>query len=69
MCCNTASRQGFQGWAHRDVCMCGCDEPGYHRPRFITRKQKIANLEALYENLQEEAQAVKEEIAKTKKEK
>jgi hypothetical protein len=35
----------------------------------MTKKQRISNLEAILENLQEEAQAVKEEIARIKKEK
>ena len=70
MCCNTAAnRPAFQGGGHQNICMCGCDDPGNYRPRFISKKQKIANLEALLENLQEEAQAVNEKIARIKKEK
>ena len=69
MCCSTGSQQRFQGWGHQNVCMCGCDDPGNYRPRFISKKQRITNLEALLENLQEEAQAVKEEMARIKKEK
>ncbi len=70
MCCGTASdRPAFQRWGHQNVCMCGCDEPGYYRPRILSRKQRITNLEAILENLQEETQAVKEEINRIKKEK
>ena len=70
MCCGTASeRPAFQRWSHQNVCMCGCDDPGNYRPRFLSRKQRIANLEALLENLLEETQAVKEEINRIKKEK
>ncbi len=69
MCCSTSGRQGPQRWGHQNICMCGCDDPGYYRPRFMTKKHRIASLEELLENLQEEAQGVKEEIAKIKKEK
>jgi hypothetical protein len=49
--------------------MCGCDDPGNYRPRFLSKKQRLANLEAILENLQEETQAVREEINRIKKEK
>jgi hypothetical protein len=55
--------------SHRNACMCGCDDPGNYRPRFLSKKQRLANLEAILENLQEETQAVKEEINRIKKEK
>jgi hypothetical protein len=69
MCCTTGSHQGFQRWGHHNVCFCGCDDPGYFRPRFITKKQRIGKLEALLEGLREEAKAVEEHIAQIKKEK
>jgi hypothetical protein len=51
------------------VCDCGCDEPPYARPRFITKKQRIMGLEQHLADLQEEAKAVKEHIAQIKREK
>ena len=69
MCCSSPNRRGFQRWGHQSECLCGCDDPAFYRPRFMSKKRRIANLEDLLENLQEETQAVKEEIAKIKKEK
>lgn len=69
MCCNTGSQQGFQRWGHQNVCSCGCDEPPYLRPRFMTKKQRIAALENHLADLREEAKGVEEHIAQIKKEK
>lgn len=69
MCCYTGSIHEFQRAGHQNVCFCGCDEPLYFRPRFMTKKQKIARLENHLENLKEEAKAVEEHIAQIKKEK
>lgn len=69
MCCNTGSHHGFQRWGQQNVCFCGCDDPEYFRPRFMTKKQRIAKLEELLENLRDEAKAVEEHIAQIKKEK
>ena len=69
MCCATGSHQRLQRWGHQNVCFCGCDGPPYLRPRFMTKKQKIAELEKHLANLQEEAKAVEEHIAHFKKEK
>ena len=68
MCCATGSHQGFQRWGHQNVCFCGCDDPPYLRPRFMTKKQKIAELEKLLADLRDEAKAVEEHIAQIKKE-
>ena len=67
MCCNTESHHEMQRWGHPNVCQCGCDDPGSYRPRFITKKQRIANLEAHLEVLRDEAKAVEELIAELKK--
>lgn len=69
MCCNTPSQQGFQRWGRPSFCDCGCDEPPYARPRFMTKKQRVMGLEQHLADLQEEAKAVKEHIAQIKKEK
>jgi Fe-S oxidoreductase len=69
MCCTTGSHHGFQRWGPQDVCLCGCDEPWYFRPRFMTQKQRIANLDQHLSDLQDEAKAVQEHIAQIKKEK
>ncbi len=62
MCCQTESK-------HSEFCGCGCEGPSIYRPRFMTRDQKITKLEEYLTGLQEEAKAVKEHIAKIKKEK
>ncbi len=69
MCCSTERHRGFQRWGHQSACYCGCDEPMASRPRFMTKKQRIANLEQHLFDLKEEAKAVEEHIAKIKKEK
>jgi hypothetical protein len=69
MCCATGSHQGFQRWGHQNACFCGCDDPRHFRPRYMTRKQRIANLEEHLENLRDEVKAVEEHIAQIKKEK
>ena len=68
MCCTTGSHHGLQRWRHQGVCMCGCDGPPYSRPRFMTKKQLIVNLETHLEDLRDEAKAVEEHIANMKKE-
>ena len=69
MCCNTASHHGFQRAGHPGGCLCGCDDPMYFGPQFMTKKQKIASLEKHLENLRDQAEAVAEHIAQIKKEK
>ena len=69
MCCTTGSHHGLQRWGHQNVCFCGCDDPENFRPRFMTKKKRIAKLEELLENLRDEAKAVEEQIAQIKKEK
>ena len=68
MCCATGSHQGFQRWGHQNFCFCGCDGPPYLRPRFMTKKQKIAELEKHLADLRNEAEAVEARIAQIKKE-
>lgn len=68
MCCHTTLHHGFQRRGPQMVCDCGCDEPPYARPRFMTKKQRIEALERHLADLQEEAKAVKEHIAHIKKE-
>ena len=60
MCCQTESKHGE---------FCDCNVHSEYRPRFMTRDQKITKLEKYLADLQEEAKAVKEHIAKIKKEK
>lgn len=68
MCCATGSHQGLQRWGHQNVCFCGCDDPPYLQPRFMTKKRKIAELEKHLADLREEARAVEEHIVHFKKE-
>jgi hypothetical protein len=60
MCCGTESQHGE---------FCGCGVPSEYTPRFMTADQRIAKLEQYLAGLQEEAKAVREHIAKIKKEK
>ena len=69
MCCTTVSHREGHRWGPQNVCFCGCDEPGNYRPRFMTKKQRIAGLEKYLESLRDEAKAVEEHIAQIKKEK
>ena len=69
MCCAAGSRQEVQRTGPQNVCFCGCDDPWPYRPRFISKKQRIANLEQHLEVLRDEARAVEEHIARIKKEK
>ena len=69
MCCDTGSHYGFQRREHPTACFCGCIDPEYYRPRFMTKKQRIANLEKHLGILRDEAKAVEEHIAQIKKEK
>ena len=69
MCCGTTHHHGYQRWNHPSVCACGCLGVDNPRPRFVSKKQQIANLEKHLEDLQEEVRAVKEAIAGIKKEK
>ena len=69
MCCASGSHQGFQRWEHQNGCFCGCDYPEYFRPRFMTKKQRIAKLEEYLKDLRDEAKAVEENIDQIKKEK
>ena len=64
----TSCHQGFPRGGHPNACSCGCDDPEYFRPRFMTKEQRIAKLEAYLEDLRNEAKAVEEHIAQIKKE-
>jgi len=52
------------GWGHTCGC-CGEGGQGFHR-RFATREEKIARLEAYLKELQAEAKAVEEHLARLK---
>ncbi len=69
MCCTTEGHHEFHRAGQQGACFCGCDYPESYRPRFITKKQRIANLEQHLEVLRDEAKAVEEQIARIKKEK
>lgn len=69
MCCDMGSRQRVQNCEDQNVCFCGCDIPGNHRPRFMNRKQRIEKLENYLDNLRNEAKAVEEHISQIMKEK
>ena len=69
MCCHPGRHYGFQATEHPGACFCGCEGPAVLRPRFMSKKQKIARLKQHLENLQDEARAVEETIAQIKKEK
>jgi len=72
MCCEHGEHQG--GCGHSYGCCCG-ERPGpgghfapggHFRRRFPTREERIAWLEEYLQELQAEAQAVEERIAKMK---
>ena len=69
MCCTTGSHHGFQKWGHQNACFCGCDDPQYFRPRFMTRKNRIDRLEEYLKTLRDEVKGVEEQIDRIKKEK
>ncbi len=69
MCCQTTRHHGSQRWGPQIVCDCGCDQPPYARPRFMSKKQRIEALEMHLADLREEAKGVKEHIVRIKKEK
>ena len=69
MCCTTDIHPGFQRWGLPRLCFCGCDDPLYHRPRFMTEEQKISRLTQHLKNLRDEVKAVEDYIAQIKKEK
>ena len=64
---------------HGSSCGCGCGTRGHHggscgcgcgghsfRRRFVTKEERIAQLEEYLDSLQKETQAVQERIAKMK---
>lgn len=57
--------RGHHG-GHRHGGGCGCGQHRGFRRRFWTKEERIAWLESYLENLQAEAQAVEEKIAKMK---
>jgi hypothetical protein len=59
--------RGHHG-GHRHGGRCGCGQHHGFRRRFWTKEERIAWLEHYLENLQAEAQAVEEKLAKMKKE-
>ncbi len=61
MCCGTRGHHG-------GFCGCGCGGRERFGRRFMTKEERIAELEEYLENLQKEAQAVQEHIAKLQKE-
>jgi len=67
MCCTGERHHGPQRWGHQHACACGCLGVEFPKPRFMTKKQRIAYLEQHLEDLQEEVTAVKEAIADIKK--
>jgi hypothetical protein len=69
MCCANVSHHECHRSGPKNACFCGCDDPGSYKPRFMTKKQRIANLEKHLNVLQDEAKAVEEHIAQIKKEK
>lgn len=69
MCCHTERHRGVHSWHRPHFCDCGCDEPPFMRPRFLTRKQRIEALEQRLAELREEVNGVEAHIAQIKKEK
>ena len=66
MCCGSGSHHGAPRWGYQNICSCGCLGVEHPRPRFISKKQRIATLEKHLEDLQDETKAVKEYIAEIK---
>ena len=69
MCCCSGSHHEFQRQGRHGACFCGCDDPIYFRPRFVTKEQRINRLKQHLEDLKNEVKAVEEHIAQIKKEK
>lgn len=69
MCCNSGSHPEIKRLSRPNACFCGCDEPPYFRPRFMTKTQRITGLEKHLADLREEVKGVEEHIARIKKEK
>jgi hypothetical protein len=69
MCCATDIHHGMQRWGLPGACFCGCDDPLFYRPRFMTKEQRISRLNQYLEDLKHEVKAVEEQVAQIKKEK
>jgi hypothetical protein len=74
MCCEHRghrSHWGHHALSHRSWCGCGCGQGGHgagipFRRRFRTREERAAWLEEYLQELQAEAKAVEERIARMK---
>jgi hypothetical protein len=69
MCCETEGHHGghHHGAHHRGGCGCGCG-CSHSGPAFWTKAEKIARLEQVLADLQEETKAVEARIAALKAE-
>jgi hypothetical protein len=70
MCCQEENRQGCQCGCHRHGGSCGCgrDQGPHFKRRFLSKAEKIADLEQYLESLQLETTAVEERIAALREE-
>jgi len=59
MCCHP---EGRHDCGEDQGCGCGCGCRSHYKPRFLTREQKLHQLEHYLEALQKEVQAVEEHI-------
>ncbi len=63
MCCQSENQCGCGCGEHRHGCSCGCDEGSRFERRFLTKEEKIAELQQYLESLRMEIKAVEEHIA------
>ena len=63
MCCQMENHHGCKCKSHHHSGSCDCDNHSHFERRFMTKEEKIAQLEQYLENLQMEAKAVQEHIA------
>lgn len=63
MYCQTKKHHGCEGKGHHHNGSCDCDNRSHFKRRFVTKEEKVAQLEQYLEDLQKETQAVQEHIA------
>ena len=62
MCCQMENHHGCKGKGHHHGGSCDCDNSSHFKRRYVTKEEKVAQLEKYLENLQLEAKAVQEHI-------
>ena len=63
MCCQIDDQCGCQCRDHHHGCSCDCESSSRLERRFLTKEEKIAELQQYLESLRMEIKAVEEHIA------